>query len=287
VAPDDWLDDLGRSRPWPEGFWECLDSYRQGHVIDAVPLFFLESGNFEIWDQPRRRIVDGPLTIAGTDDAGATVRAMIITQACDIMKAKNPWVTAVPVYEASTRLRADVLPLVKAGGVLYLIPLTAEWCGDDLWVADLRLEMPLEKARLALQEPIEAFAEEVDYAKLAQRLRDHRGRAAAPDNCVDHVSKPLSTLILAAPGYGASLLSGVREIRLSWDDPSAASVVTVYVIKRGEEPVAEADWNAVLDELRQTAHAQGITVNGPEIVDLYEMTAADYLASAPFDHTVS
>jgi hypothetical protein len=96
------------------------------------------------------------------------------------MRPKNPWITVAPVYDASGLLNAGQHGQVKAGQILYLVHITAEWASNGLWVADLRLELPIEKTFLMNQYPIEAFSDETQYATLAQRLGARRQRLAAP-----------------------------------------------------------------------------------------------------------
>ena len=59
---------------------------------------------------------------------------------------------------------------IKSGQFGHFIHLTAEWAADQLWVVDLRLEIPVEKTVLLGRSPIKAFSDDVGYAELAQRL---------------------------------------------------------------------------------------------------------------------
>ena len=75
-----------------------------------------------------------------------------------------------------------------------------------------------------------------------------------------------------------------------WNDPIDPTVVTVYVVAPNEATRAEVDvdgWSTVVLSLYDAAAAAGITVVGPEITSMEDMSAADYIQSAPIHDTLS
>jgi hypothetical protein len=60
----------------------------------------------------------------------------------------------------------------------YVFELAPPELDGDVWVADLRIEMPLEKGLLVGRAPIEAFPGEVGYIAFANFLARRRGRPA-------------------------------------------------------------------------------------------------------------
>lgn len=271
--------DFGQSHTWPGGLFEHLDTFRQGHIVEEVPLFFASLSNNPLWSHPRRRMTTGEPEISGDED-GVLHHAMILTQSCDLMRSDNPWITVAPVYDAASRLNEGQIGNARAGKTGHLVHITAEWASHGFWVADLRLEMPLEKTLLIAKTPVEAFKDEDRYAVLAKRLGARRERPAVPDNCLEHVVKPLFDAVRRAEGGAEALNQGVREIRVQCNQPSVATVVTVFVVaERGEQPRADR-WTALVGEIYDAAAQAGITIIGPEILTLDEMTASDYLTSA-------
>ncbi len=270
--------DFGESNPPSDGLRELLDTFRQGDIVDDVPLFF-GNGAEPLWKPERRHVADGDLTIV-SDAEGQLTKAMIVTQACDFMRSDNPWVTMCPVYEATSRLDAGQLGNATSGRTGHLIHLTADWAQEEIWLADLRLEMPFEKTILRTKSPIAAFASEEDYSLLAERLGSRRQRPAVPDNCLEHVVGPMFDAIRARGDHRCS--AGVREIRVQCDNQINARLVTLLVIASddGNVPDEEA-WNELLADIYQGAAEQDITVLGPEITTLDVLTARELLTSSP------
>ena len=86
---------------------------------------------------------------------------LITTQTCDINEAspKHPWIHVAPVEQMD---EGDLAALVRQHRVTYLVPLAPPTL-EGLWVADLRLEVPVEKSWLVGRHPREAFASEGEY----------------------------------------------------------------------------------------------------------------------------
>lgn len=274
--------DFGACVSWPDGLENRLDTYRQGHVIDDVPPFFLEAENVRLWRPARQRLSSRTPAIVG-EDGCAPRSAMLLTQACDLMKRGNAWITVAPVYDAAERLQTAQHAQARTGQLGHLVHITADWAVSGLWVADLRLEMPLEKTALMERLPREAFADEVGYADLAVTLGARRQRPAAPQTCIDLVSEPLYEALRAMPDGGAEMSAGVREIRFQWNDPTYPTVVSVFVVAVNETSRTSINyegWTKLLSGLYQRASAHGLTIVGPEITSLDDMSATDYLTSA-------
>ncbi|WP_292975551.1 hypothetical protein [Mycobacterium sp.] len=280
--------DFGASEGWPPGFYEHLDAYRQGHVIDEVPTFFLASDTY-LWSGRRQTLVAETPSIVG-EEGYPLRRAMILTQSCDLMKGNNPWITVAPVYDAFDRLPIGQHGQVKGAQIGHYIHVTADWAADRLWVADLRLEIPVEKTLLMTRHPAEAFPDEAGYAQLALRLGARRQRLAAPQSCIDLVVTPLFASMRALPDGGVALNSGVREIRVDWNDPNTPTVVTVFVVATDEAARQKIDgegWAALVLGLYGRAQSGGITIVGPEITSMTDMCAADYIQSSLIEDTQS
>jgi hypothetical protein len=288
--------DFSRSRDWPAGLrerLERLDEYRQGHILNDVPVFFLGSPEHKLWDQPRRDLgfAASALRLVGEQD-GVLRRAVLLSQACDVMKESHPWVSVAPVYDATNLLTKSRIASARSGSTLHLVHLTALSAVGGVWVADLRLEMSIEKTLLLSREPHEAFVDEVDYARLTERLAVQRARAAVAGLCLEHIVEPLFARLRELGDNGRHLRDGVRELRVHCNDPVSPTIVTLYVIQKddgdGRSVAVDADgWSSLVAELYENARQHGITLVGPEIETLWDLSARDYLMSAPIEDRIS
>ncbi len=280
--------DFGACYPWPPGFEAHLDSYRQGHIIDGIPAFFLQA-DVHLWLQPRQQLSTQAPIVVG-EASYPLRRVMLLTQACDLMKKTNPWITVSPVYDAYDRVGPGQRGQIKSGQFGHFIHLTAEWAANQLWVVDLRLEIPVEKTVLLGRSPIEAFSDDAGYAELAQRLGARRQRLAAPQPCIDLVVNPLFEALRSQPDGGNALNAQVHELRVQWNDPTSPTIVTVFVVAQDESSRQAIDaegWKSLVLGLYQQAQGGGITIVGPEITSMDDMSAADYIQSSPIHDTQS
>src|SRR5690349_125769 len=85
----------------------------------------------------------------------------------------RPWVQLAPVYEVTDWKKKK---LQRRSPLYWLV--VPDLAGDNAWVADLRVEIPVEKAWLAQQERIEGFEDEAGKRKVGERLSLVRGRPA-------------------------------------------------------------------------------------------------------------
>ena len=280
MGDSDWVGDSGQSHDWSNGLKDHLNQFRQGHVVHDIPVFFANLGADNLWNQPRRLISESAPQIAAEPD-GTLHRAIVLTQGCDIVRTNTPWVTVAPVYEATQRLNEGQRASARGGQTWHLVHITAGWASDDFWVADLRLELPVEKTLLLGRAPLAGFADETGYSQFAERLGARKMRADVPNDVLAYVSVPLFDAIRALPDSGVTLNQGVREIRLQLDDALAPTRVVVFVVSHdGASPDAEG-WTDVVTSLYPRASSNGLTIVGPEITALSEMTASEYLTSKP------
>lgn len=273
---------------WPDGAYEAIDRWRQGHVVDGIPLIALGAADASpFWSSGRAtgdRVAGLPVLAA---DPPATGRAMVVSQGCDLVKAAFPFVTVVPVYEASSMLSPERQANARAGGTWHLVHLTSDWAAGGFWVADLRLETAIDKSLLVAAQPAEAFADETGYAKLAERLAAGRLRAAVPDPCRRHVIKPLKEHLADRVANGATPLAGVREVRVQYNHSTAPTTVTLFVVSEEGAQPDQQEWQSAFDVVHQVAASAGIALGGPDIGSLWDMAAADYINSAPVDEADS
>ena len=271
----------GQSRPWPSDVAIALDAWRQGHILDGVPLMSIGQKNA---GDPLWAAASPVVEIEGVPILAELIpqlyRAMVVSQGCDLVKPTFPLATCVPVYDATQILSDQQQSAAKAGRTWHLVHLTAPWSTDGCWVADLRMEIPIDKGVLAAQTPTEAFVDEVGYAKLAERLAAVRQRPAVPEPCLDHVVKPLNEGLARIFKTGVDPLDGVREIRIQSDHPVTPKSATLFVITSDTDQRPDLHvWAELMEPIYERAASADIALVGPEIQSLWDMTAADYLTS--------
>lgn len=270
-----------RSRPWDARTREAVDRWRQGHVLPPGPVFLGHGpglGVSPVWiSTPIGSTASGYSLLF--EDSTTPHHAMVVSQGCDLVKETFPLATVVPVYDAADVLGDSQQTAVRAGMVWHLVHLTAPWAAGGVWVADLRHEMAIDKSLLLELDPIDAFSDEVGYARLAERLAAARQRPAMPQPSIDHVVVPLRRFLADQRAAGTVLLKGVREVRLQSNDAVAPTAVTLFVLAEDGEVPDEDGWSAAVDAVHGHAATAGIALTGPEITSLGEMSALDYLTS--------
>lgn len=269
------------SRPWPAETTDELDAWRQGHNFEGVvPIAVGGTSVTESFWTPASVVAEigSSLVIAGVPVEAR--RVMVISQGCDIIKPTFPCVTVVPVYDAALILPENQLGNIRAGRVWHMVHLTASWTSDGAWVADLRLEFSVDKSVLIDATPVDSFNDETDYVRLAERLAAVRSRPAVPEACLQHVVQPLQLELTRRSESGLDPLAGVREMRVQSDHHSLPSSVTLFVVATDViEELDREQWFETVDVVREHANSHNLTLNGPEFVTLWDISAADYLTS--------
>lgn len=167
--------------------------FRQGVVLQNVPLVYAARFEHGITIETRSKVGDG---IGGV--LGIAPYTIITSQTCDIQQPKRiatrPFIMVARVFDATTEFDRSMIGTIRKGSVGDLVPLTAPRFQreNELWVADLRVEAPIERSVLVgLADPIEGFGNDRDYLAFSRALGRHRGRAAIDDKVLKHVIAPL------------------------------------------------------------------------------------------------
>jgi hypothetical protein len=171
--------DDGLEYPWPEPVRQAIERFLQGHLIAEPPFFYAADLRHPVWRTTRLVADQTPEPDRGEDfvdlaPGNSPPYGIITTQSCDLSEERRdprqPWLAVAPVYTVPSESR-----LRDRDYVFELAPPELE---DELWVADVRVEVPLEKSLLVDREPIEAFADEAGYIAFANFLARRRGRPA-------------------------------------------------------------------------------------------------------------
>jgi hypothetical protein len=255
---------------WPSGTLESLRHFVQGDVVEAPPFFYFADPSRPVWARTRAYTADseGPEVIEMPESAGPAY-GLITTQTCDIGEEDadrpiRPWVQISPIYDRSADLNSGLQRLLGRGeGPRYLMHLPALPTG--FWVADFRIEAPVEKGWLATRRRIDGFADEAAQRKVGERIAMLRSRPAFAANFVDLVQRPLVTALKNVRTANRDLFnrinSQVDEVAVELDsllDPQAARITLLV-----DEPVdQDVDdwWHEWWDATSERSQAAGLTL---------------------------
>lgn len=274
-------DPLGATS-WEASYTDSFNGFRQGHILDNIPLIYMGAPT-SLWLGPSQAIgaLHGSLE-ARTEEPIALRRGMITTQGCDICKKTHPWIGVVPVYDATNYFDSSRIGNVANGKVDYLLPLTPPSCLEgEKWVADMRIEIPVEKSILLHREPVAAYRDEKDYGNVARRLAYLRQRPDVAEACLDHVAKPLFSFFRAktaeVPGLGELL----DHVRIFQDNPmQPTQVQAILILRNAKDRDDWADvWNEANEAVYEAGTQAGLMLLPIKVVTMFELTAAEYVSS--------
>lgn len=274
---------------WPSSVVDATQIFRQGNVLDWTGIVFGASFSNAVC-VPTKDVGDSGTGYVKIEDAWKHV--LITSQTCDICeegrrKPQFPWISASPVYNIlpalADRGRAKQ---VRSGLFGYLVPLSAEEFSreNELWVADLRVEFPLEKSVLVGQPVREAFREEEEYAKLASQLAGRRNRPVIDD----FVRKAIILPLQGAFRNDESFWESIAEIRIrcgpTWSSVSTARLIVLLVDGTSIE-VAESHFERWETKVRETLPA-AFTLLPSKIVFYSDFRYVESLAAPLVDLSV-
>ncbi|MEU9147751.1 hypothetical protein [Streptomyces sp. NPDC048349] len=239
---------------WPTGTLENLREFTQGCLIQDPPFFYFADPENPVWMRTRAYSGRGygPEVIEGS---GATLPmyGIVTTQTCDIAeedapRPKRPWVQISPVYDMSGCLdNGQKKQLQRFDGNAYFLHLPS--IPNGFWVADFRIEVPVEKGWLAARTPVDGFLDESLQRKVGQRLAALRSRPAFAGSFVSAVQAPLVDSLRALKKSNKALhteiMASVREIRVGLDSHLAPKQARVILLT--EDKLTDAVWEWWLD----------------------------------------
>jgi len=276
---------------WPQAVLDAVRQFRQGDVVDQPPFFYFRSDQHPLWGlhlEPADDGEDG--SIVDLDLAERPPYGLITTQTCDLYeegkKPRQPWFAVAPVYDFTSNLKSGQREQIRRGEVGHLVLLTADWLGVGTWVADLRIEVPVEKGWLVGRDPRQGFASLTDYKTLAGRLAMRRGRPALSAALTAHIVLPLRTWL---KDKGRKHRDEVESLRLlAADDPAVSKVAGLIVVTAGDDLSDEAKiaWTEFENGLIDTASTHGVTALPFRYGTYDDFSGRDIVASVQldFDH---
>lgn len=265
---------------WPDGTLDALRRWEQGDIVEDPPFLYFADPQRPVWEATRSytETSTGPEVILPVADMCPRY-GMVTTQTCDIAEEDagrpvRPWVQIAPVYEVTDWKKKKL----ERRGPMYWV-LVPDLPGSHPWVADLRLEVPVEKGWLGQQERVEGFSDEGEKRRVGERLARVRGRHA--------FSRELNALVASLWGFLASdaeeenayepTINLIEEVGLHVDsflEPTIAQVVfltTAALDDGGIELLRQ--WS---DSQSAALQARGVALQALDVWQLGSTSAAEY-----------
>lgn len=256
----------GLDEHWPEEARRAARSFRQGHLIETPPFFYAADTDHGVWRPTRDSAGIGSepdgdgIELVELHPEDRPKYGIVTSQTCDVAEDRpdpvHPWIQLAPVYPCA--------PGAKLRDCDYICELEPPDVGKDILVADLRVEVPIEKSALVAKTPIEAFSDEVGYEEFAEILAYRRGRPAL--HSVFH--EMLSVTTKAMKDEGNAMRTKARRVRheiyklkLRIQDGSRLEPKSarLYVVTRSEPSKELRDWlDEWWDRAREIANARGL-----------------------------
>lgn len=245
-------------------------------------MFYLADPVLPVWEHTRSAQLEEPdvVLIDGLVD-----RMIVTTQTCDIgeedaAKPVKPFAQISPVYDASSR--RDLNLLRKGKGPAYLLYLPE--VEDGFFVADFRIELPVEKGWLSQQPITKGFPTEDGQAEVGRRLARLRERPAFSRRFLEHIASPLLDALTALrktnrPQFDR-ITEHIAQVRALVDSRLNTTTAQLFVVGDKRIPGDVVEWfRNWWDDVNPIALAGGITLQTLRIVTWDEMTAREYNVS--------
>jgi hypothetical protein len=178
---------------WDPKVVEAVGRFAQGDLVERPPFFYAATPSYAVWETTvllADEVAEGEDVVVELDPEERPPYGVLTTQGCDIADVtRKPWVQVAPVFGA-TVVAEDRLPNVRRGAVPHLVLLEPPSLAG-LWLADLRIEFPIEKSWLADREPISGFSSDEERLEFAQRLAGRLERPDLSDEVHDLIVRPL------------------------------------------------------------------------------------------------
>jgi len=253
-------------RPWPPEVAQALARFKQGDLIARPPFFYGRHPTLELFDAGGAADGDSRVHELHPDDAPPY--GVITTQTCDLDEQgtpTQPWFQVSPVSPLS-----DEAILNKA----YIVELTGSL--GARYVADLRIELPVEKTLLVGREPIAGFATEEEAEEFARLLGVRRARAALANELVNSVIRLIGRRKANNRRRASRVWGAIWRLGLQIEEGSRLRPVAVrlHVLSEGEPTEEALTWFADWEDIaRGEAERVGITLHTTRHHDATSMDA--------------
>jgi hypothetical protein len=276
-------------QPWPDEVREVLTEFRQADVVKGPPFFYAHGGAIRLWEVPADEDDDpdedeliSQVEELHPDDGPEL--GIITTQTCDLDEQGKPtqvWFQVAPVFPVPV----DPADAERLLGKQYRVELDGPDLPPGRWMADLRIEVPIEKSWLVGHTPMRGFDSEEKAEWFGRKIGRRRARPALANKLVDtvtgllrerkQVKKPKALKTLTREIWNDDVYRVMLEIESGTRLEPVA--VRLHVICDGEPTQrAEAWFGEWEDQARHVAAAVGIELHATHLHDAREVDLHDY-----------
>ena len=284
---DDWLSDA-----WPPEVVTAMRLFVQGDLIESPPVFFSGASKYAVTSFVRT--TGDPNEVEELFDIDFDSRppyGLLTTETCDIVeetdRPRQPFVLVAPVYNLAGRIDARSEGLLSSNRIGYMRYLGDQAMPPGFWVADLRLEVPIEKSCLVGRTPIRPLVNESDRLLLAQFLAARRDRPVLGEKVHKGVIRPLRRWVEKMNDSKRELtLAGIADVRLGIAGArSGPDGVGLILVAEGSTVADETRtiWDNRWPYMKRAAHDADLILLETEYSSLDKLSARRYLESVPID----
>ncbi|WP_405949431.1 hypothetical protein OG588_26250 [Streptomyces prunicolor] len=280
LIPEDWSDDCVVS----------LDAWKQGDLLPGCTLPWAAPSGLD------------PVTgvDSGTDSDGESAPvnwvhisvedfrcawAIVTSQTCDVAAvgpgARHPLVQVSPVVRIPN-ISDNRRAAIEGHEVTHLVALTRP-PGEGFWVADLRINFPVSKQLLVVNDPVAAFASERDALDFAEHVASRLRRPSLHDMVSDVMVRSISQYIKNVQKGEPDWWEWVEQLRvlITGERLNPESVQLVVVQQEKLEASQRKIWRDWATSFRKELRAAGIILTPVHFTTLDAMSARLYRNSIP------
>lgn len=272
---------------WPQEVLQAAASFVCGDVVRNPPYFYFANPAYAVLERTKRYTEgsDRPELIDASRLAAPF--GVITTQTCDVGEIdfpipSKPFIQVSPVFDGSS-LDGSLRSLLRKGKPVQAflhLPGLAE-VQEGFWVADFRLEMPIEKSWLVGRNPIRGFASEEEARIVPKVIGQLRNRPAWADSVNESVGSTLTNALTELKSGNrelyTSVCSAIDEIGVKSDSMLNPQWIEVMAFSH-ESLSAEVQewWENTGDRIRESAAGQGLHVQSVETSNLDSLPVSRY-----------
>lgn len=280
---------------WPPDVISACSQFECGDVIEDPPFFYFADTRTPIWaatfDYANSVSEDGPGPELVDAANYAPKYGVLTSQTCDIGEIdfspmKRPWVMVAPVYDLQGLDKAVVSAIKKDRHSQFLVHLPAlPTENGEVWAADLRIEIPLEKSMLAGRSPIKPFATSLEQQlQIGDRVAKLRSRPAWAISLLE-VCRTLREFLNETKKANKLLWERVRdeiqEVGARVDDMTAPTAAQFCAFTSGPASDEVKDWWEEFYARAVAAHSGHINLQMNISLDLDTCSVNTYRAFQP------
>lgn len=256
---------------------KAIDRWKQGDALVGGPLFWAGPEGSD----PYLPYDGAPHAFHVSEEPGSGL-LILTSQTCDITTtgtgAKHPFVTASPVYRFP-----DDDPNhgnAKAGRLGYVVPLTKSPTDAGLYVADLRVTVPLSKGVLVNADPIDVWVKEQDRLHFAEALARKYSRAALSSALSEDLMKSLNEHIKQHPPEASERIEEFR-LRIVGDRLTPTEVQLIVLTDIEADQDLKHVWRTWTKKGAKLLKADGIRLTPTLVITPERCSARLYKNSVP------